>query len=388
MKTFPKILFVSHDANRAGAQLFLLNVMQYLKKEGWTLHLLLLEGGVLENEFQACAEVWHFPKKKSKTGLLNKFLKNTDNQYHTEINQFGNQVTNSHFDLVYLNTIATAGIVDFIKKHSNAKIISHIHELEFSLQMYSTQENRQKIFHNSSKIIACSRAVGENLIVKHQVSNDKIVTIHSFVDNDAVIARINHTSTENIKQKYALPKDAFLIGACGNAEWRKGLDLFVMLAKKIATQTNKKVAFVWIGVKPEGDFYDKVQYEIERLGNGKDLFLLPPTPDAVELLHSLDIFVLTSREDPFPLVMLEAALCQKPIIGFDKTGGCSEFVETDAGFVVPYIALEEMATKAIELIENDVLRKTLGKKAQEKVLNIYNFENSIKKILNELTMDN
>ncbi|MFT7482585.1 MAG: hypothetical protein ACI8WW_001523, partial [Oceanospirillaceae bacterium] len=38
-------LFVSHDANRAGAQLFLLNLMVYLKQQGHELSLLLLGGG-------------------------------------------------------------------------------------------------------------------------------------------------------------------------------------------------------------------------------------------------------------------------------------------------------------------------------------------------------
>ena len=46
-----KILFISHDANRAGAQLFLLSVMKYLKQKGIEMQLLLLGGGVLENDF-------------------------------------------------------------------------------------------------------------------------------------------------------------------------------------------------------------------------------------------------------------------------------------------------------------------------------------------------
>ena len=39
-----KILFISHDANRAGAQLFLLSIMRYLKQKGVEMQLLLLGG--------------------------------------------------------------------------------------------------------------------------------------------------------------------------------------------------------------------------------------------------------------------------------------------------------------------------------------------------------
>ena len=56
-----KILFISHDANRAGAQLFLLNMMQYLAKKNVSLHLLLLSGGVLEEDFRAICGVSVFP---------------------------------------------------------------------------------------------------------------------------------------------------------------------------------------------------------------------------------------------------------------------------------------------------------------------------------------
>ncbi len=47
-----KILFVSHDANRAGAQLFLLNVVQYLRqKTEWKCAVLFLDEGILMQEF-------------------------------------------------------------------------------------------------------------------------------------------------------------------------------------------------------------------------------------------------------------------------------------------------------------------------------------------------
>jgi hypothetical protein len=46
-----KILFVSHDANRAGSQLLLLQLLRLLKERGVPMHLLLCSGGALEEEF-------------------------------------------------------------------------------------------------------------------------------------------------------------------------------------------------------------------------------------------------------------------------------------------------------------------------------------------------
>ena len=78
--------------------------------------------------------------------------------------------------------------------------------------------------------------------------------------------------------------------------------------------------------------------------------------------------------------MLEAALMKRTIIGFEKTGGCSEFIEADAGMLVPYLNTNEMAMKIIDLHKNKILAQQLGQNAKEKVLKMYSFENSIIKI--------
>jgi glycosyltransferase involved in cell wall biosynthesis len=41
----------------------------------------------------------------------------------------------------------------------------------------------------------------------------------------------------------------------------------------------------------------------------------------------MDVFFLSSREDPFPLVMLEAAHVGKPIVGVRASGGVNDFLQ-------------------------------------------------------------
>src|SRR5205814_4023764 len=65
--------------------------------------------------------------------------------------------------------------------------------------------------------------------------------------------------------------------------------------------------------------------------------------DARPYLRAGDVFLLSSREDPFPLVALEAAQCGLPILCFADSGGMQEFVEGDAGYVVPAADVEAMA---------------------------------------------
>ena len=64
------------------------------------------------------------------------------------------------------------------------------------------------------------------------------------------------------------------------------------------------------------------------------------------LLNACDLFCLPSREDPFPLVMLEAGALGKPMVCFDGAGGAKEFAARGAGIVVPYLDVPAMAAES------------------------------------------
>jgi glycosyltransferase involved in cell wall biosynthesis len=376
-----KILFISHDANRAGAQLFLLNIIQYLNKKSVSMHLLLLNGGVLEKDFEAICAIIKYPKAKEDKSFYKKAISKLIPKEDKQKAQFHSSLLAQNFDLIYANTIATAWVMPELLDFLKVPLITHIHELEFSIQLYSTKKDREFLFNNTTKLIACSKAVAENIIKKHHFLAEKTTIIHSFVENKKVISRSQSTDNEAIKQKYNLPRNTFLVGGCGNAEWRKGIDIFTLIASSVLELSpESKFHFVWIGVKKAGEYYEQICYDIEKLDIKKHITFIEQTPDAIELITCLDIFALPSREDPFPLVMLEAALMERTIIGFEKTGGCSEFIEADAGVLVPYLNTNEMAIKIVDLHKNQILAKQLGQNAKEKVLKKYSFENSVIKI--------
>lgn len=376
-----KILFISHDANRAGAQLFLLNIMQYLSKKGISIHLLLLSDGVLKNDFEEICSVTIYPKLEESEAFFKKVISKLIPKKNPQKAQFQSSLLAENFDLIYANTIATAWVIPEILEFLKLPLITHIHELEFSIKLYSSTKDREFLFENTTKLIACSKAVAENITNKHHFPAEKTEVIHSFVENEKVISRSHSSDNEAIKQKYNLPQNTFLIGGCGNAEWRKGIDIFTLIASRVLDLAPKyNFHFVWIGVKKEGEYYEQICYDIEKLGIKNKITFIEQTPDAIELINVLDIFTLPSREDPFPLVMLEAALMKRTIVGFEKTGGCSEFIEADAGILIPYLNTNEMAVKIIDLYKNQVLSQQLGHNAKEKVLKMYSFENSAIKI--------
>ena len=78
---------------------------------------------------------------------------------------------------------------------------------------------------------------------------------------------------------------------------------------------------------------------------------------------------MCSREDPFPLVNIEAGIFGTPIIGFADSGGTEELLKDEAGILVPYGDYRAMAKNIIELKKNvdkrNLFRLNISKKAAE-----------------------
>lgn len=348
------------------------------------MHLLLLGGGVLEKDFEQICPVSKYPQEAINASanfsdkVLKKFGLKDNNPSLKAKETLRAKLLSENFDCIYTNTIATAWVMPELLSYLKAPLITHIHELEFSIQLYSSAENRDFLFKNATRLIACSQAVADNIIRNHHFPAGKVEVIHSFVNNSDVLKRASLSNRADIRKKYNISEKSFLIGGCGNAEWRKGLDIFTLLAKNVLNISDENIHFAWVGVKKEGEYYEQVIFDATRMGVKDKITFIEPTPEAVELINCFDIFTVVSREDPFPLVMLEAALLQRTIFGFEKTGGCSEFVEQDAGQLFPYLDILAMAQAIIKYKEN--YNDDWGKRAKEKVLTQYSFENSILKI--------
>jgi glycosyltransferase involved in cell wall biosynthesis len=96
-----------------------------------------------------------------------------------------------------------------------------------------------------------------------------------------------------------------------------------------------------------------------------------------DYLRLADIFVLPSREDPLPLVALQAANCGLPIICFADAGGTPDLVGEDAGYVVSFEDVEAMADKTVSLMQDRELRQALGSRAREKFVAHFTAERTL-----------
>ena len=364
------ILFVSHDANRAGAQILLLRFLRLLKEnQDFKFSILLKEGGIIENEFAEIAQIFHWQPKESssKKSFFNKLY----NRFVKEYNYKSNIINNlkaQNFDFIVSNTIANGDILPVLKE-LNVPIKTYVHELEMGIQQYTKAEYFESVKTLSSSFIACAESVKENLIKNHSIDTTLIKVLPSLLPESALNYKVDKSSNEILRKQLNIPSEAFIIGGMGTVDLRKGVDIFLQVANKL--RANSDIFFLWVGGQENEIEYKNFQIDKNRLELNNITFQ-PSVKNPLDYMSLFDIFFVSSREDPYPLVVLEAAMLSKPIICFDKAGGAKDFVENDCGSVVAYLNVDEVVVKIVELKENKALIKQMGDVGRKKVLERHN----------------
>lgn len=354
--TRPKVLFISHDAGRHGAQILLLNFLRWFKANSATpFEILLKRGGELAKDFEALApvHVW---------GGVGAASDDVAHQ-HGLIEYF----RQANIGLVYSNTITNGEVLGALAG-LNCPVICHVHELDHWINYQTSADNTALIKRHTTHYIAVSQAVRRVLAETLAVDDGQMEVVYEF----APISTQHVSNPLYLHQKLNLPQEAQVVGGSGTTDWRKGPDIFVQLAATVLRHNpHRPIHFVWVGGESAGPVYGQLQHDIHRLGLDGRVHFLGAHPNPADFFAGFDVFALVSREDPFPLVSLEAAALGKPVVCFDGSGGAKEFIETDSGFVVPYLNVDVMADRVLELLTSEDLRQRMGQCAAQKVRERY-----------------
>lgn len=386
-----KILFVSHDANRAGSQLLLLQLLKILKQKKVPMELLLCDGGVVTTDFEAVLPTIQLNRTNNymlspfgdkllcRMGFADTVHRRTKNKRRQAIEQ---QLKAREIGLVFINSIANAGIyyneLEFLH---DLPVVLFAHELEMSANMYAKRNELEFLLQKTDHLIAVSQAVADYYIREFNFPRES-VSILTLIDHDYIDENFRKANRRLLQEKYGLPEDAIVVGGCGNAEWRKGNDIFNWIASFVIRKTSPlPVYFVWVGAGEQHDIYQLISRDIAHLGLSDRIILVPPTPQALDYISRFDILLLCSREDPYPLVVMEAALNETPVVCFQGAGGAPELIANDAGRTVPCLDIAAASEAIIQLILDPNERMALGRRGREKVLERHRTGPSVEKIM-------
>jgi len=219
----------------------------------------------------------------------------------------------------------------------------------------------------SSKIIVLSEEQREEIIERYKIAKrDKIKLITIGVDE-----MFYNTNTQLLRSafrnKYFLPRDCVAIGIIGRIVPVKNHKFFIEVVSKLLQSSVKdNVKFFIVG---DGYSKNEVQKAFTNFGiewsdnknflTAKVIFTSWITP-VTEVLHGLDIVVLTSLNEGTPLSIIEAQVCAKPVVATNVGGVKDTLIDNESGFLIKDHNLSEFVNKLKLLVENNELRKKMG----------------------------
>ena len=383
----PRILFLSHSASRNGATILLLELIRWLRSSvNWDLEVLMNGRGPLVGEFQSLCRttVWRDPSNLTTrllpTSLESRVLPRLEFHYMRTL------LARRRFDLVYANTAASWRQVAALAGRAPT-LLWHIHELGYGLRRVIGEERGRRLFPQATRFIAVSQSVAETLVAEFGAAREKIDLVHGFVPVTAPGESVRATRRQQVRDRLGWPAEAFVVGGCGSLGWRKGTDLFLQVARLVCQgDIRATTRFLWVGGDGRDPAAAEFEHDQDALGLGGRCRRIDTTADVSDLYCAMDAFALTSREDPFPLVMLEAGAHGLPVVCFDKSGGGPEFVGNDAGLVAPYLDVASFAAHVRALRDNRDACSGLGSAASEKVRRYFGIESQGPKLLESIQL--
>ncbi|MFD2999147.1 glycosyltransferase family 4 protein [Pontibacter toksunensis] len=365
-----KVLFISHEATRTGAPLFLLHLCKYLKQNtDLELYFLIKRDGPLSEEFANLGSTFIYQSSVSQSRNIVSRIRNRVVQLaiakRLRSSIIINKLSRLKLDLIYSNT-ATNGALLHELAGLNIKVVTHVHELERVMQFFGVA-NLDFVKQYSSYYISASPSVTRYFegVVKKKIFEISCFPIHTVPAE---------TASSSLRETLGIPTNAFVVGSAGTVEWRKGWDLFIRLAKDLKqSDAERKVYFVWVGSISDRIKID-LQHELELAGLNHNVLFTGHKDNPIRYYAMFDVFCLMSREEAFGIVAIECALYGMPVICFDKAEGLASFIQDDAGFVIPYLDTNKMAEAIGLLKDNEVVRTGMGKVALKRVKDNYRLE--------------
>jgi glycosyltransferase involved in cell wall biosynthesis len=230
-------------------------------------------------------------------------------------------------ELVYVNSAAAAEFV-FAAKALGKTIVLHVHENAAMLRrLLEIDLAKMEMLSLCDGVVLAAGNLRRDLAEVFGIAPEPCLDFGIAIDTEEVarLASLRDAPARNALGEVALWGERLVIGMCGHASARKGADIFFAAAAALPAHD-----FVWVGNwdredAPENDVID--QYLERRLPN---LYVTGGVDNPYKYIARFDLFFLSSRVDPNPLVLAEAMSLGVPVLCFSRTTAVADFLGRSA----------------------------------------------------------
>jgi glycosyltransferase involved in cell wall biosynthesis len=166
-----------------------------------------------------------------------------------------------------------------------------------------------------------------------------------------------------------------VIGTVASLHERKDLGTFLRMAALIL-KTFPQAGFKVVGSGPERDTLVQLAKE---LGIGARVEFTAASDNIKAAYHTFDVFVLSSRNEGFANVIIEAMASGLPVVATDVGGAREAIEEGRTGFIVPPHDPDLLAERVGRLLSDPNLRQRMGLAGRERALRDFSLQAMVRR---------
>lgn len=290
-----KIFFLLPDLAAGGAERVSITIARLLKKNGFDVEFINIGAGI--GDMQS----WIVPEFKLTSFGYSRVLK-----VLPKLRSF----MKDHPDATFFSSREHTNLVGlFAAKLTHGRMIVRIPNMPNNklkqglagLKMQVVKAVNKWLFPTASVVIAQNKEMRKQLLSYYSLPEDKVVAINNPVDKDYVLK-----SADGSKNPFNEGEKVFL-AAC-TIDYRKGIDILIDAWPKVKDQVHN--AHLYIIGRDISVYAEEMK---KKASVQKGITFLGFQANPYPYLKYCDVFVLSSRMEGFPNVVLEAMCFNKPV---------------------------------------------------------------------------
>ena len=214
----------------------------------------------------------------------------------------------------------------------------------------------QKYYSSVYKVIAVSNGVRKGLI-SLGVDSGKVIFRPNPIDLNMVQTKAIEPIDES---RLRFGKGVNFISA-GRLHPHKGFDILIKAFQQVLIEMPDAT----LSIIGDGPQKSDLNYLIDELGLGKSVFLMGALENPFPLIKAADIYVMSSRLEGWPLVLMEAMGIGKPVISFACPNGPDEIINNKLqGWLIEAENQNALSQKMVELAKQPEIWQDMSSAAQ------------------------
>lgn len=367
-----EILLVAHDAYPHGAQYLALRMAERLTERfGYRVTMVVLGPGPLLADYAAVADVHRLDSDEADRAPGRRLAK---------------MLRERGLDSVLVNSTASGRFLPSLRA-AGFRTIALVHELPDLIRRHALQPHAKDVGETADVVVFPAGMVRDGFAQFAKVGEGQArLRPQGLYKENALFRQLGtETIRAQLRDRLGLPARARIVLGVGYGDHRKGVDLFVQTGLTLARK-REDIYCIWVG-NLDAAMQEAVDALLAAADPGlKAHFIFPGhTPDTDAFYAGADVYAMTSREDPFPSVVLESLAVAVPVVAFEGAGGFCELAPTGAVRLAPAEDTGAFAAEIARLLDDDASRHEAGRQGHNLVARDFGFERYLLDLLAETT---